>query len=168
MRRSLSTYRLRSDWHPDQPGAIDELNRVLIQAGQRLDTIQQVGVKTPAAPLSPSASGRQGLIWLTWNRVQDVDGYSVVVSLVSDCSKILHRQDIPGGDTCTYQFPVGNNATQYFLQVYSMKGNKYSKPSNIVNATSVAFTTPEGAPPAAPVDPRNPLKAPLRNGTTLG
>src|SRR5207245_5019842 len=131
------------------------------------DTIQQVGAQKPATPRSPSATGRQGLVWLTWNRVANVDGYSVIISTTSDMSKILHRQDIPGSETCVYQLPTGNNSSTYCFQVYSYRGTQYSTPSNIVSAASVAYTTPEGVPPAPPVDPRNPLKAPLRNGTTL-
>src|SRR6266851_10290846 len=116
MRRGLDTYRLPQDWHPDNPGAVEHLTRILVELGQRIDTIQQIGARVPATPLSPSATGRQGLIWLTWNRVSNVDGYAIVVSSVSDMSKILHRQDIPGSETCTYQFPVGNNASTYFFQ----------------------------------------------------
>ena len=167
MRRSLDTYRLPPEWHPDNPGSVEHLNRILVEIGQRIDTLQQIGTKKPITPQNVTATGRQGLVWLTWSRVDKVDGYSVVVSTSSDLSKILHRQDIPGSETCTFQFPVGNNATTYFFQVYSYRGNLYSPPSNIVSAASVAFGAGEGAPPAPPVDPRNPLKAPLRNGTTL-
>jgi hypothetical protein len=179
MRRGQDTYRLPPGWNPvkavtphtgeieQNDGAIEHLNRILVELGQRLDTIQQVGTKQPATPLSPSATGRQGLIWVTWNRVVDVDGYCIVVSTSSDMSKILHRQDIPGSETCTYQFPVGNNAATYYFQVYAHRGKIYSTPSNIVGTASVAFGAGEGAPPAPPVDPRNPLRAPLRNGTTL-
>lgn len=167
MRRGQDTYRLPPDWHPDNPGSIEHLSRIMVEIGNRLDTIQQIGAKPPVTPLSPSATGRQGLIWLTWNRVSNVDGYCVVVSTVGDMSKILHRQDIPGSETCTYPFPVGNNVSTYYFQVYSYRGTQYSTPSNIVSAASVAFTTPEGSPPAPPVDPRNPLLVPLRNGTTL-
>jgi hypothetical protein len=179
MRKGLDSYRLPSDWNPitkvaphtgeieNNPSAVEHLNRVLVEVQNRLDTIQQVGAKVPATPLSPSASGRQGLIWLTWNRVTNVDGYTVVVATAADMSKVLHRVDIPGSETCVYQMPVGNNAFQAWFQVYSYRGTKYSTPSNIVTATSVAFGAGEGAPPAPPVDPRNPLQVPLRNGTTL-
>lgn len=167
MRRGQDTYRLPPDWHPDNAGAVEHLNRVLVEMGQRIDTVQQVGAKQPATPLSPSASGRQGLVWVTWNRVSNVDGYCVVVATASDMSKVLHRVDIPGSETCVYQMPVGNNAAQYWFQVYSYRGKLYSTPSNVVTASSVAFGAGEGAPPAPPVDPRNPLRAPLRNGTLL-
>jgi len=179
MRKGLDSFRLRPNWNPvrnvapftgkveHDPSAVDELNRILTEIKQRLDTIQQIGAKKPATPRAPSATGRQGLIWLTWNRVADVDGYSVVVATASDMSKILHRQDIPGSETCAYSFPVGNNVSTYYFQVYAYRGTQYSTPSNVVSAASVAFTTPESAPPAPPVDPRNPLRAPLRNGTTL-
>lgn len=167
MRRSMDTYRLPPDWHPDNPGSIEHLNRVLVEIGQRIDTLQQIGAKKPVAPQSVTATGRQGLIWVTWGRVVKVDGYSVVVATASDMSKILHREDIPGSESCTYRFPVGNNASTYYFQIYTYRGNLYSSPSVIVSATSVAFGASEGAPPAPSVDPRNPLRAPLRNGTTL-
>ena len=167
MRRSISNYKLPPDWHPDKPGAVEQLNNILAETQNRLDTVQQVGAKKPPTPIGPSAQGRQGLIWLTWNRVVNVDGYSVVVATSADMSKVLHRVDIPGSETCVYQMPVGNNAFQAWFQVYSYRGKLYSTPSNIVTATSVAFGAGEGAPPAPPVDPRNPLKAPLRSGLTL-
>lgn len=179
MRKGQDSFRLPPDWNPvrsiavhtgkieHNPLAVDQLNRVLTEIKHRLDTIQQVGAQKPATPISPAATGRQGLVWVTWNRVVNVDGYSIVVATSSDMSKILHRVDIPGSETCVYQMPVGNNVSTYYFQVYSYRGTKYSTPSNIVSAASVAFTTPEAAPPAPPVDPRNPLKAPLRNGTTL-
>lgn len=179
MRKGQDSFRLPPDWNPvrsvaahtgkieHNPLAVDQLNRVLTEIKHRLDTIQQVGTRKPATPSSPSATGRQGLIWLTWNRVADVDGYSVVVATASDMSKILHRVDIPGSETCVYQMPVGNNVSTYYFQVYSYRGTQYSTPSNVVSAASLAFTTPEAAPPAPPVDPRNPLRAPLRNGTTI-
>lgn len=179
LRKGLDSYRLPPGWNPitkvhphtgeveHNPSDVDHLNRILVEIQNRLDTIQQVGVKKPATPLSPSATGRQGLIWLTWNRVTNVDGYSVVVATTSDMSKVLHRQDIPGSETCSYPFPIGNNVATYYFQVFSHRGNTYSTPSNIVSATSLAYTTPEATLPAPPVDPRNPLQAPLRNGTTL-
>ncbi len=179
MRKGQDSCRLPPDWNPvrsvaphtgkveHNPDAVDQLNRVLMEFKQRLDTIQQIGAQKPATPISPSATGRQGLIWLTWKRVVNVDGYCVMVSTASDMSKVLHRQDIPGSETCAYPFPVGNNVSTYYFQVYSYRGTIYSTPSNIVSAASVAFTTPESAPPAPPADPRNPLRAPLRNGTTL-
>lgn len=178
MRKGQDSYRLPSDWNPIKtvkrtgemeanPAAVEHLNRVLVEIQQRLDIIQQVGAKKPVTPLSPTATGRQGLIWVTWNRVVNVDGYCVVVSTASDMSKVLHRQDIPGSETCTYQFPVGNNASTYYFQIYSYRGKLYSTPSNVVSAASVAYGAGEVAPPAPPVDPRNPLKAPLRNGTLL-
>lgn len=179
MRKGQDSYRLSSDWNPvkkvnprtgeieHNQNDVEHLNRILVEIQQRLDIIQQVGAKKPVTPLSPKATGRQGLIWVTWNRVVNVDGYCVVVSTASDMSKVLHRQDIPGSETCTYQFPVGNNASTYYFQIYSYRGKLYSTPSNVVSAASLAFTTAEAAPPAPPVDPRNPLKAPLRNGTLL-
>lgn len=179
MRKGQDSYRLPSDWNPIKTikphsgemepnvAAVEHLNRVLVEIQQRLDVIQQVGAKKPATPLSPSATGRQGLIWVTWNRVVNVDGYCVVVATASDMSKVLHRQDIPGSETCTFQFTVGNNVATYYFQVYSYRGQFYSTPSNVVSGTSVAFGAGEGAPPAPPVDPRNPLIAPLRNGMTL-
>lgn len=179
MRKGLDSYRLPPDWNPitkvhphtgeieHNPSGVDHLNRILVEIQNRLDTIQQVGVKKPATPSSPSATGRQGLIWLTWNRVTNVDGYSVVMATTSDMSKVLHRVDIPGSETCVYQMPVGNNVATYYFQVFSHRGNIYSAPSNVVSGTSVAYGAGEGAPPAPPVDPRNPFQAPLRNGTTL-
>ena len=179
MRKGQDSYRLPPDWNPvrnvaphtgkieHDPSAVDQLNRVLTEIKHRLDTIQQIGARKPVTPQSPSATGRQGLIWVTWKRVADVDGYSVVVATASDMSKILHRVDIPGSETCVYQMPVGNNAATYYFQIYSYRGTLYSTPSNIVSAASIAYGAGEGAPPAPPFDPRNPLKAPLRNGTTI-
>lgn len=179
MRKGQDSYRLPSDWNPIKtvkahtgemeanPAAVEHLNRVLVEIQQRLDTLQQVGAKKPATPLNPAATGRQGLVWVIWNRVVNVDGYCVVVATTSDMSKILHREDTLGSENCSFRFPVGNNASTYYFQIYSYRGKQYSTPSNIVSAASVAYGAGEGAPPAPPVDPRNPLRAPLRNGPLL-
>lgn len=167
MRKNIPLYRLPPKADLSNPEHVETLNTILQNLGQRLDTIQQIGVKAPSAPLSVSATGKQGLIHIVWGRVANVDGYTVLWASEATMTKLVGRQSLPDGDTVSVSIPIGNSATQYWITVSAYKGNQVSKPSATVNATSVAFTTAEAAPPSPPNDPRAPLVVGIRNGTTL-
>lgn len=164
MRLSKPSYLLGSEWHPDKPGAVDQLSSILVEIQQRLDTVQQIGTKTPPAPTSPVATGKQGCIWLTWQRIANVDGYIVLSGSESTMTKLVGRHNLPDSESCTFQLPVGNSATQYFFQVFAYRGNQISPPSPTVNATSIAFGSGESAPPNPPSDPRNTKLAGITGG----
>jgi hypothetical protein len=143
------------------------LNQVIQNFSNRLDTIQQVGAVAPSAPLNVVAEGKQGYIGLTWNRIVNVDGYTVIWALDSKMSQLVGRISLPDGETCSYRLPTGNSATTYYFQVSAYKGNQISLPSVTVTATSVAYTT-TGTPAANPPQaPRAPQVVGIRNGTTL-
>lgn len=164
MRRAQDTYRLPSDWDPSKPDHLDLLNRILVEVQQRQDTVQTIGGPTPVAPQNLTATGKQGVIWLTWQRISGVDGYIVTVGSESTMTKLVGRHNLPDSESCTYQLPVGNVAAAFFFQVYAYLGNRVSPPSPTVTATSLAFTTAEAAPPSPPQDPRNPLRAGITGG----
>lgn len=164
MRRGIETFRLPADWDAKNPDHVDLLNRILVQAQQRLDTIQSIGATQPKAPQTVTATGRQGCIWLTWQRVVNADGYTVIVASESTMTKLVGRHSLPDSDSCTYQLPVGNVASQFWFQVFSYRGNQLSPPSPTVTATSATYGAGESAPPTPPNDPRNPLNAGVTGG----
>ena len=153
---SLSTYRLPNDIDLAKPESIERLNKALIEIKNRLDGIEQVGVKEPPTPLQVTVQGRQGVLWMNWQRIVNVDGYVVVVSTDSAQTKIVSRTTLHDADTCTYQLPVGNVAQQYYFSVSAIRGKQISPRSQIINATSVAYGAGESAPPAPFNDPRDP------------
>ncbi len=167
MRKNVALYRLPIGWDNTNPEHLDHLNKILQNLGDRLDTVQQVGAKPPSAPLSLVATGKQGLIHLTWGKVHNVDGYTVLWASESTMTKLVGRHPLPDGECVSFDLPIGNSATQYWFTVSAYRGNQVSLPSGTVTATSVAFTTAEAAPTVAPVDPRAPLVIGVRNGTTL-
>lgn len=166
MRRSLDTYRLPDDWNPVKgvtKGAVEQdlnavahLNKILLEIGQRLDTVQQTGGSKPVAPQNLTATGKQGCIWVTWNRVVGVDGYLLMVATESTMTKNVGRYNLPDSEQCAFQLPTGNSATKYYFQAYSYRGPQQSQPSPVANATSVAYGAGEAAPPNPPQDPRIP------------
>lgn len=164
MRRGQSSYRLPSDWDPKNPDHVEVLNKILVETQQRLDTIQSVGAKKPTSPRTVSATGKQGVIWVTWQRVSNVDGYIVVIASESTMTKLVGRHSQPDSETCSYSYPIGNSATQLWFQVFSYRGNQVSDPSPVATATSVVFGAGESAPPTPPQDPRNPFNAGITGG----
>lgn len=167
MRKNVSQYRLPPGTTFNTPDHLDQLNKLLQNLGDRLDTIQQVGAQAPPAPLGVACEGKQGLLNVTWNRVQNCDGYIVCWSTSSSMLPILGRYTLHDSDAANYRLPVGNVAVTYFFTVSAFVGNKVSPPSAAVSATSTAFTTAGSAPVNAPVSPRAALVSPPRNGTTL-
>src|SRR5215831_16878237 len=145
MRRGIDTYRLSSDWDPKNPDHLDQLNRTLIEIQQRLDTIQSIGARVPIAPQTVTATGKQGVIWLTWRRVKNADGYILVYGTDSTMVKILGRRVLADSETCDYQLPVGNVAVTYYFRIYTYRGNQVSDPSPTASAASVSFGAGEAA-----------------------
>src|ERR1700761_7792664 len=146
---------------------VSALNNIIHNISNRLDTIQQVNVTPPVAPLNVAAEGKQGYIGITWGRIENVDGYTIIWANDQAMTQIVGRHTEPDGDTCSWHLPTGNSTSTYFFQVTAYKGNQTSLPSNAVTATSVAYTTtgtPATNPPQAP---RAPQVAGIRNGTTL-
>lgn len=164
MRKGQDTYRLPSDWDSANPEHLEHLNRILVEVQQRLDTVQSIGASAPAAPQTVTATGKQGAIWLTWQRIANADGYIVIVSNESTVTKLIGRHNLPDSESCTFHLPVGNVAVQYYFQVFSYRGNQVSPPSPTVTATSVVYGAGEAAPPTPPQDPRNPKIAGLSGG----
>lgn len=145
----------------------DILNQGLQSLQNRMNTVQQVTAKVPPTITGLSVTGKQGLFYLTWNRISNTDGYLVVQAADAGMIQVIGRFNIPDGDSCTYSVPVGNVAVTSSFQVYAYQGNKYSDPSNIVTATTLTFTTPESAPLQPAIPPRQPKKAPIRSGPNL-
>ena len=164
MRKGQETYRLPSDWDPKNPEHLEVLNRTLLEISQRLDTIQSIGAPVPIAPQNITAIGKQGAIWLTWQRNAKCDGYIVIISNESTVTKLIGRHTLPDSESCTFHLPVGNVAVQYFFQVFCYRGNQVSPPSPTVNATSVVYGAGEAAPPLPPQDPRNPKTSGVTGG----
>jgi len=147
------------------------LNEIVNQAFTsfqgRLNTIQQVKAKTPPNVSGLTVAGKQGLFHLTWNRIENTDGYVVVQASDTSMVNLIGRYNIPDGDQVSHQIPVGNVAMTSSFQVYAYQGNQYSEPSPIVTATTSVYGSSESAPQAPPIAPRQPKKAPIRNGLTL-
>ena len=164
MRKGVDIYRVPTDLsHPEN---VATLNRILQNLGDRLDTIQQVGATAPPPVTGLTVTGKQGVICLTWQRIQNVDGYIILGAAESTMSQIVLRFNVPDSDTCTYSHPVGNVAVQYYFTVSAYQGNLVGQPSNTIAATSVAYTSVGTAPPIPPQAPRGGTLVP-RNGTTL-
>lgn len=145
----------------------DILNQGLQSLQNRVNTVQQVRAATPPTVTGLTVTGKQGLFYLTWNRIAHTDGYVVVQALDAGMVQIIGRFNIPDGDSCIYSVPVGNVAVTSSFQVYAYQGNKYSDPSSIVTATTVVYGSAEAAPPQPPIAPRQPKKAPVRSGPNL-
>ena len=139
-----------------------------IQAHQnRLNVIQQTGASNPPNVTGFSASGRQGLFSLVWNRIANVDGYVIIEATDSGMKQLVGRYNVSDGQQCSFQIPVGNVSIQRYFQVFAYQGNHYGSPSNAISATSLAFTTPESAPATPPIAPPQPLIIPVRSGPNL-
>lgn len=145
----------------------DVLNQAVQSFQNRINTIQQVTAKAPPTVTNLTVVGKQGLFYLTWNRIKNTDGY--VITQASDKAMVflVGRYNVPDGSTCSFTVPVGNVAVTNSFQVYGYQGQKYSEPSNIVTATTLTYSTPEAAPPAPPIAPQQPKIVPVRSGPNL-
>lgn len=167
MRKNVAQYRIPTDFDSSNPQHVNNLNKILQNLGDRLDTIQQIGAKTPSTPLNVATQGKQGLITVTWNRIQNVDGYVITWSTSSGMIPIAGRTTIHDSDSCDFRLPIGNAVATYFFTVSAFVGNKVGNPSVSVSGASIAFTTVGTAPTDAPKTPRAAKIAVPRNGTTL-
>ena len=145
----------------------DILNQGLQSLQNRVNTVQQVTAKQPPTVTGLSVTGKQGLFHLTWNRIDNTDGYVVTQATDTGMVHLVGRYHVPDGDSNSHQIPVGNVAVTHSFQVYAYQGNKYSDPSPAVTATTLTYTTPEVAPPLPPNAPRQPKKAQVRSGPNL-
>lgn len=143
------------------------LNQGLQSTYNRVNTIQQVAAKAPVAVTGLAVTGKQGLFHLVWNRIAHVDGYVLSQASDSAMSQLIGSYNLPYSETCRYSISVGNVAVTNSFQVYAYQGNKMGDPSPIVTATSLTYTTPEGAPGAPPFSPRQPKIVPPRSGPNI-
>lgn len=143
------------------------INQALQSLQGRINTVQQVQAKTPPNVSGLTVTGKQGLFHLTWNRIVNVDGYVVTQASDTGMVSLVGRYNIPDGEQCVHQIPVGNAAVTNSFQVYAYQGNKYSDPSPAVTATTVAYGAGESAPLAPPISPLQPKKVPVRSGPNL-
>lgn len=167
MRKSVIMHQLPLDIDLTSSDGIAQLNSILGDHGDRIDTVQQIGVRKPPSVTGLAVTGKQGCIWLVWNRIKNIDGYIVIGASTADMSKVAMRFNLPDADQCTHSVAVGNVATTYYFTVSAYVGNQISKPSTVVSGVSLAFTTSESAPPVPPFDPRGSGTL-HRNGLTLG
>jgi hypothetical protein len=143
------------------------LNQALQGLQGRINTVQQVAAKTPPTVTGLVVTGKQGLFYLTWNRIAHTDGYVIAQASDSGMTQLVGRYNLPDGDTCSYPIPVGNVAVTNSFQVYAYQGQKISEPSPAVTATTIPYGAGEAAPPAPPIAPRHPKKAPPRSGPNI-
>jgi hypothetical protein len=167
MRKNVSQYRLPPGTTFNDPAHLEQLNKLLQNMGDRLDTIQQIGAKAPSAPLGVAVQGLQGMFNVTWQNIRNVDSYTICWSANSSMLPILGRDSVHDSDTGNYRLPVGNVAVTYYFTVSATVGNQVSPPSAAVSATSQTFTTSGSAPTNSPVTPRAALVSPPRSGPTL-
>ena len=143
------------------------LNQGLQSLQQRINTVQQTGARTPPTVTGLTVTGKQGLFYLTWNRVANVDGYVVTRASDSAMKILIGRYNLPDSEQCTLDISVGNVAVTNSFQVYAYQGPKYSEPSPSVTATTSVYGSAEAAPANPPIAPRQPKIAPVRNGPNL-
>lgn len=143
------------------------LNQALQSLQGRINTVQQTGAVRPPTVTALAVAGKQGLFYLTWNRITHADGYVVLQASDTGMKQIVGRYNIPDGDSCSYSVPVGNVAVTNSFQVFAYQGPKYSDPSGTVTATTAVYASAESAPSAPPIAPRQPKLAPVRSGPNL-
>lgn len=144
------------------------LNQAVQNLQNRVNTVQQVGAVAPPPVTGLSVEGKQGLFSLTWNRIQNVDGYVVVQASDTAMQQVVGRYTVPDGNQPMHQIPVGNAAVTGHFQVYAYQGNQYSDPSPTLVATSAVFSTAtEAAPKTPPIRPLQPKISPVRSGPNL-
>lgn len=167
VRKNVPQYRLPSGTDFSNPTHLEQLNKLLQNLGDRLDTVQQIGATAPPAPLNLAAVGKQGLFAVTWNRIENVDGYVLCWSANSTMVPIAGRATLHDSDSCDFRLPVGNCVAAYFFTVSAFIGNQVSSPSNAVQASTIAYTTVGSAPADAPKTPRAALVVGPRGGANL-
>jgi hypothetical protein len=145
----------------------DILNQGLQSLQNRMNSVQQVTAKTPPTVTGLNVTGKQGLFFLTWNRIKNTDGYVITHASDAGMVQLVGRYNIPDGNTCSHQIPVGNVAMTGSFQVYAYQGQKYSDPTPIVTATTAVYGSSEAAPPTPVIPPLQPKKAPVRSGPNL-
>lgn len=143
------------------------LNQALQSFQGRLNTVQQTAAVKPPTVTGLTVVGKQGLFYLTWNRIKNTDGYVIAQATDTGMVQLVGRYPVPDGDACAYSIPVGNVAVTNSFQVYAYQGPKYSEPSATVTATTVVYGSAESAPPAPPIAPRQPKLAHVRSGPNL-
>lgn len=143
------------------------LNQAVQSLQNRVNTVQQVGAKSPPNVSGFAVEGKQGLFSLVWNRIANVDGYVVVHATDTAMKQIVGRYNIPDANQPLHQISVGNVAVTGSFQVYAYQGNKYSQPSPIITKTTAVYGSAESAPVTPPKSPLPPKLAPVRNGTTI-
>jgi hypothetical protein len=143
------------------------LNQALQGLQNRMNTVQQIGAKTPPTVTGLTITGKQGLFHLTWNRIAHVDGYVITQASDTAMTQLIGRYNLPDGERCTFAIPVGNVAVTNSFQVYGYQGPKYSEPSPTVTATTLVYASSEAAPPAPLFSPRHPKLVPVRSGPNL-
>jgi hypothetical protein len=143
------------------------LNQGLFNIQNRINTVQQTGAKAPPSVTGFTVTGKQGLFYLTWNRIANTDGYVITQASDAGMVNLIGRFNLPDGDTCTFSIPVGNVAVTNTFQIYAYQGPRLGPPSSAVTATTLTFTTPEAAPPTPPISPRQPKRAFPRSGPNL-
>src|SRR5260221_4339774 len=70
------------------------LNQGLQQLQNRMNTVQQVTAKSPPTVTGLTVTGKQGLFYLTWNRIAHTDGYVVVQASDSTMIQLIGRYPI--------------------------------------------------------------------------
>jgi len=143
------------------------LNQALQGTQNRLATVQQTGAIAPPIVSNFTATGKQGLFHLTWNRIKNADGYVIMHASDMGMKNVIGRYHVPDGQSVSHQIPVGNVATTGYFQMYAYQGPQYSKPSAVVSATTSVYGSAEAAPVTSKTAPQNPLVSPVRSGPNL-
>ena len=92
----------------------------------------------PETPRNLIATARNFGILVQWGRVDDADGYVVMVADDQDFSQPMLQRKLPGEDTLEWFYNTGNAALTRYFRVQSYRGDSYSQPSAAVNATSTS------------------------------
>lgn len=143
------------------------LNQALQSLQNRQNTVQQTGAQAPPPVSGFAVTGKQGLFYLTWKRIVNVDGYVITQASDTAMTQLVGRYHISDGGQCVYQVPVGNVAVTNSFQIYAYQGPLVGDPSPTATATTVAYGSGESAPPAPPIAPLQPKVAPVRSGPNL-
>lgn len=143
------------------------LNQALQSFQNRLNTIQQTGKNNVPNVQGFTVTGKQGLFYLSWKRIKNVDGYVIMQAADSQMKQLTNRYHISDGQQVSFQVAVGNVVVTSSFQIYAYQGPNYGSPSNIVTATTSAYGAGESAPPTPPIAPQPPLLAPVRSGPNL-
>lgn len=135
-----------------------QLNRALSQIQNRLDKLEKVNVSISGRITSLAVEGRQGLFHITWNRVDDCDGYVLEMFTDSAATKRVGRWTLVGGQTVQWQIAVGNVAITRYFRLTPYRGAILGSPSAVVGGLSVSYGAGESAPTSPPTDPAPPVE----------